>query len=427
MLRLVFEENHFVLWTYLICGNFDLNMLVEHKLGNVRYFGTKLRGRSSRSTLKLGLICAGLGAVAGTGYTYYVAQYRQPIAIGNKELQTSPVLESFPNVTISRQVAGVGDNSGLKLMLFQYPTCPFCCKVRAFLDYFGLSYDVVEVDPVLRQEIKWSQYKKVPILVVQLEEGYQQLNDSSMIISCLASFLNDPRQNLKDVVKYYPKMEFKDDDGSVKSEVLNRYFLMFQEVPTGRTTENLVQERKWRKWADDKLVHVLSPNVYQTPNEALQAFNWFSEVGEWDKNFPVWERNLIVYVGAYAMWIIGKRLKKRHNLKENVRLSLYDECNHWVRTLRKQGTAFLGGDSPNLADLAVYGVLGSIEGCLAFRDILANTSIGPWYSRMKESVGSHAGSSVIGRSAPYSPGFILIGPQDPNVNRRPNIIAYSSD
>lgn len=38
------------------------------------------------------------------------------------------------------------------------------------------------------------------------------------------------------------------------------------------------EERKWRKWVDDVLVHVLSPNVYRTPSEALQAFHWFSKV-----------------------------------------------------------------------------------------------------------------------------------------------------
>lgn len=37
-------------------------------------------------------------------------------------------------------------------------------------------------------------------------------------------------------------------------------------------------ERKWRKWADEVLVHTLSPNVYRTKDEALQAFQWFSEV-----------------------------------------------------------------------------------------------------------------------------------------------------
>lgn len=71
-------------------------------------------------------------------------------------------------------------------------------------------------------------------------------------------------------------------------------------------------ERKWRKWADNVLVHTLSPNVYRTFEEALQAFNWFSEVGEWEKHFPTWERYLMIYVGASAMWLISKRLKKRY-------------------------------------------------------------------------------------------------------------------
>jgi hypothetical protein len=35
------------------------------------------------------------------------------------------------------------------------------------------------------------------------------------------------------------------------------------------------------------------------------------QVGDWEKHFSAWERYLVVYVGAYAMWIIGKRLKKR--------------------------------------------------------------------------------------------------------------------
>lgn len=55
---------------------------------------------------------------------------------------------------------------GPKLTLYQYKTCPFCSKVRAFLDYHGLPYEIVEVNPVMRQEIKWSVYRKVPILMV---------------------------------------------------------------------------------------------------------------------------------------------------------------------------------------------------------------------------------------------------------------------
>lgn len=45
----------------------------------------------------------------------------------------------------------------------------------AFLDYYDLPYQIVEVNPLSKKEIKWSDYKKVPILMVDGE----QMNDSS--------------------------------------------------------------------------------------------------------------------------------------------------------------------------------------------------------------------------------------------------------
>lgn len=135
--------------------------------------------------------------------------------------------------------------------------------------------------------------------------------------------------------------------------------------------------------------------MYRTKEEALQAFNWFSDVGEWETNFPPWERNLIIYVGATAMWLIGKRLKKKYNLKDDVRESLYDECNYWVKAVNAKGTTFMGGHQPNLADLAVFGVLSSIEGCTAFKDLMEKSRINNWYSSMKEAVNNHQGISSV--------------------------------
>lgn len=57
------------------------------------------------------------------------------------------------------------DAAKLNLTLYQYQVCPFCCKVRAYLDYFGVPYTIVEVNPMSRKEIKFSEYRKVPILV----------------------------------------------------------------------------------------------------------------------------------------------------------------------------------------------------------------------------------------------------------------------
>ena len=67
------------------------------------------------------------------------------------------------------------------------------------------------------------------------------------------------------------------------------------------------EERKWREWVDAKLIHTLSPNIYRTPREALQAMDYISQVG----NFSAVERTAAKYVGAVAMYFLGKRLKKK--------------------------------------------------------------------------------------------------------------------
>ncbi len=79
-----------------------------------------------------------------------------------------------------------------------------------------------------------------------------------------------------------------------------------------------------------------------------------------------------------------------------MRISLYDELNFWLKQLKKKGTKFCGGSKPNLSDLAVFGVLSSIEGCQAFKDALENTNIGTWYYDMKKHATEHAGSNPIG-------------------------------
>ncbi|KAI3960603.1 hypothetical protein MKX01_003777 [Papaver californicum] len=56
-----------------------------------------------------------------------------------------------------------------EVVLYQYEACPFCNKVKAFLDYYDIPYKVVEVNPLSKKEIKWSEYKKVPILTVDGE------------------------------------------------------------------------------------------------------------------------------------------------------------------------------------------------------------------------------------------------------------------
>ncbi|KAK3732157.1 hypothetical protein RRG08_026539 [Elysia crispata] len=294
----------------------------------------------------------------------------------------------------SREVRVDTDNTGLKLTLYQYQTCPFCCKVRAVLDYHGFSYDVIEVNSITKKQLKWSAYPKVPVLIAEMPGTGKEviLRDSSVIISAIESYLSDRSTSLEKYLTFYP-CDMEVISGKKKYDFPNKYFIMYQETQDLATTpKQRSEERKWRRWADDHLVHMLSPNAYRTAREALQAFHYFSYVGEWEKNFSFMERQVVIYAGAFVMYIMGKILKSKYKLKQDVRQSLYDACDEWVKVVRQGKQPFLGGNQPNLADLAVYGVLNSIEGCTAFEDALRNTKIGPWYKRTKEAIQQHQGS-----------------------------------
>ncbi|RAL47397.1 hypothetical protein DM860_013362 [Cuscuta australis] len=224
------------------------------------------------------------------------------------------------------------------VVLYQYEACPFCNKVKAFLDYYDIPYKIVEVNPLSKKEIKWSDYKKVPILMV---DGTQMV-DSSDIIDKLSQ--------------------------KVRPNIGNK------------STSNNDEENKWRKWVDNHLVHILSPNIYRSASEALESFDYITTQG----NFSFYERTVAKYAGAAAMCFVSKNLKKKYNITDE-RASLYEAAETWVDALN--GRDFLGGSKPNLADLAVFGVLRPIRYLKSGKDMVENTRIGSWYSRMESAVG----------------------------------------
>lgn len=365
------------------------------QLNVIRLFASSTGRQSSNGTLRLALKGVAMGALVGSGWSGYNYFKGEPTDHLLHEKTEPTYLDRMPDVKIMRRVVNPKDDSGLELVLFQFQTCPFCCKVRSFLDFSGLSYSVVEVDAVLRQGIKWSDTKKVPIMLAKTRTGkYVQLTDSSVIVSVLSTYLKDQSQDVGELAKYYPSITYVNDAGRKTSDIMNKYFLMLQDSKRHALNDVQDEERKWRAWADDHLVHLISPNVYRTKDEAMETFEWFSEVGEWGVHFPTWERDLMVYVGAIAMWAISKRLKKRHQLSDDVRSHIYDACDKWIAAVEKKNTPFLGGKTPNLADLAVFGVLNSMEGCQAFKDCLENTKIGGWFYSVRKEVMTNRGQTM---------------------------------
>lgn len=77
---------------------------------------------------------------------------------------------------------------------------------------------------------------------------------------------------------------------------------------------------------------------------------------------------------------VGKRLPKKYSLEGDLREILYADCNAFVDAMGSSD--FLGGSAPNLADLAVFGVLRAVEGTPTFEDTIKHSRVSSWYQRM---------------------------------------------
>ncbi|TDH68092.1 hypothetical protein CCR75_004361 [Bremia lactucae] len=236
-------------------------------------------------------------------------------------------------------------NNGLPtVILYQYEPCPYCCKVKAVLDYFKIPYEVVEVNPLTKNEIKaFTDYRKVP--VVRIND--KVIVDSSTIILRLQNLVNKSKN-------------------------------------TEQSLTTRQEEDHWRQWVDQKLIVLTPPNIYRTIPEALQAFDYCLSEG----NFTPMERRLSKYVGAFIMYCIAKRSKQKYDITDE-RQALYSALNTWLEAIGDERD-FLGGHEPNLADLSVFGVLRAMHGLDTYADILRDTNIEPWVTRMITKVGATA-------------------------------------
>lgn len=237
----------------------------------------------------------------------------------------------------------MGVEAGRKpeIVLYQYEVCPFCNKVRAYLDYHDIKYSVVEVDPLRKTELKVlddKEYRKVPIAVVDGE----QVNGSGAVIDRVGKLIGD--QGATEV------------------------------------------ERRWVQWLDETLIRLIAPNIYRTPSESLQTFQYITE----NAKFSAWQKGTIRYSGAAAMYMVGRKLKKKYGIADE-RQAFVDALEEWTSAIEEQGGKFLGGHKPGMADLSVYGVLKAIQAFDTFTELRQrNARLGDWFDRMKEAVGEEA-------------------------------------
>lgn len=256
---------------------------------------------------------------------------------------------------------------------------PFCCKVRAYLNYNRIPYDIVEVNTLTNSESSWSLYNKLPFLVVENEKI--QLNDSTMIISVIESYLRQPTKTFRQTLNLFQITAEKDAKGNIYFEYPNRYLiaeppeedrldqpkvevtkakierpsffwrLFFWRKQTVQQSPEIIEvklkverndelDRQWRQWVDEKLIHVISPNIYRSIGESLHTMRWFSRVGDWEQIFPWYQQWAFVYCGALGMRALGHYLKKKYQLSDDVRQDLYECGNQWAQAIADKD--FLG-------------------------------------------------------------------------------------
>ncbi|GJQ14818.1 hypothetical protein GpartN1_g6609.t1 [Galdieria partita] len=227
------------------------------------------------------------------------------------------------------------------LTLYQYSPCPYCNKVRAVCDYYQIPFRCVEVNPLTKKELSFSTYKKVPVAVI----NGQQVNGSTDIVLTLQNLLQNNSKNER------------------------------------RVSPLTLEQKRWMDWVDDYFIHLLPPNIYRTPKEAVRSFDYIVH----HSKFSYWQQETTRYVGGLAMYMVAKRLKSKYEIQDE-RQSLYEAINLWCRE-GVGNKSFCGGDQPALTDLVMFGVLRSLEYYDVFQDIQANTDVNSWYQKMHRLVG----------------------------------------
>ena len=80
------------------------------------------------------------------------------------------------------------------------------------------------------------------------------------------------------------------------------------------------------EWADKVWVQSLPPNIYRTPAESLQAFDY---VAENSNHFNEWQRIVLRYAGAAFLFTMWQIKSYKRGIKDK-RQYAYDAANTWA-------------------------------------------------------------------------------------------------
>ena len=273
---------------------------------------------------------------------------------------TSTPLPTF-DLTVLPYFSKAAFLSQSTVKLYQYQTCPFCNKVRAYLDYARVPYEVIEVNPMTKTEIKAFKLKAVPVVTVD----HLVLHESSAIITAF-----------DDLFRHYAaKAALTHSSPSAPS---------LPPSPPARSPD----EDKWRGWVDSHLIFLTAPNLYTSLPASLTAMDYIMS----QTSLPLTQRLLSKYVGGPMMYLVSEyKLKKKRGITD-ARGQLFTACRQWGEQVVGEGGQYRGGKQPDLSDVAMFGVVRAMMGFPVGDEMMEATNTSPafvgWYQHMQSAVGS---------------------------------------
>jgi|TARA_B110000116_G_C16798683_1_gene568656 microsomal prostaglandin-E synthase 2 len=222
-----------------------------------------------------------------------------------------------------------------KPTIYTYATCPFSLKVKSLLKSRGIEFSNVEVDPMKKTELKWSDWRKVPVFV---DVDGTHVNDSNDILH----YIDEKHGN-----KFPREGEDSEQD-------------------------------KWMNFSNDILGKSILPVIYNSYSSSRDALRYVADVESFTR-FQKWKS---IWLGGIIMRMVGKSRGKMFDLPPEENLT------HQLTLLSEGFTGdFFGGDSPNGADFANYGILRSMQGLRGWNIVESHAKAGPWFARMQTTTG----------------------------------------
>jgi glutathione S-transferase len=226
-------------------------------------------------------------------------------------------------------------------ILYQFTLSPYCIKVRRILDYKGLPYRTVEVNPLSRGEVvRLSGQKRVPVVVDPDGPGGRTVVADS---TAIAEYLDE---------RYPEPSAYPPDPGE-------------------RARVALLED-----WSDEKFAGDL------VPFKIFSAGNARRMVAQSRPFYPAkWYHGLLEAMGPAVLRRLASRRRRGRRLEELRRD--YERDLDLLDALASRGP-FLAGERPTVADFAVWGLLRTMEGLEGEELLSHRPRLAAWYESLKE-------------------------------------------